>query len=328
MNRLPVIAVLSVGGTIAMTASDSGGVVPRLDADGLIAAVPALDRIARLRARTLSTLPSPHMDLETVAVMARAIEEEIAAGVDGIVLIQGTDTLEESAFALELMLEPRVPVVMTGAMRNPTLPGADGPANLYEAVRTAAQADVRGVVVVLDGRIHAPRFLSKRHTASVAAFDSDPVLLGEVTDAGPVIYANLPPLLRYGIGSRVAAPPVALLTSTMGDDGRLVDAIADAGYAGLVVAGMGGGHVSPAMAERLGPLARRLPVVLASRVSGGSTLINTYAYPGGEMDLIERGLIRAGWLSPVKARIALALLLGTGATTETLRRFFTAYGGG
>lgn len=329
MNRLPVVSILSVGGTITMTDSGRGGVEPRLDAETLLAALPALKGFAQLRARTLSTLPSPHMNLATVAVLAAAVDEEITAGADGVVVTQGTDTIEESAFALDLMLKPRVPVVITGAMRNPTLPGADGPANLSAAVRTAAEPLGRpGVVVVMDNRIHAPRFVRKVHTTSAAAFHSDPVLLGEITDSGTILFATLPALIHRGLGYRDAAPPVALLTATMGDDGRLVDTVVDAGYAGLVVAGMGGGHVSPGMAERLGALARRVPVVFSSRTGGGSTLTRTYAYPGGELDLIQRGLIRAGWLAPVKARIALALLLGAGADRDALQEFFTACGGG
>lgn len=334
MNGLPNIAVLCIGGTITMTGEGGAGVLPRLDAAALVRAVPALADIAVVHARTLSVVPSPHMDLETVVAIAGAVTEEAEAGADGVVLTHGTDTIEESAFALDLLLGPGIPVAVTGAMRNPALPGADGPANLLAAVRVAAsrkgagQARGLGVVVVMDDQVHAPRFVRKVHTTSVAAFRSEPLLLGQLTESRLALFADLPALPRIGFEAGHAPAPVALLTAVMGDDGRLADGIVAAGYAGLVVAGMGGGHVPPAMVPRLESLAVRMPVIVATRTGGGATLAQTYAYPGAEIELAERGLIRAGWLPPLKARIALALLLGAGADRAAVRAFFASFGGG
>lgn len=330
MNGLPNIAVLCIGGTITMTGEGGAGVLPRLDAAALVRAVPALADIAAVHARTLSVVPSPHMDLETVVAIASAVTEEAEAGADGVVLTHGTDTIEESAFALDLLLRSGIPVAVTGAMRNPALPGADGPANLLAAVRVAAAGRARGlgVVVVMDDQVHAPRFVRKVHTTSVAAFRSEPLLLGQLTESRLALFADLPALPRIGFEIGHAPAPVALLTAVMGDDGRLANGIAAAGYAGLVVAGMGGGHVPPAMVPRLESLAARMPVVVATRTGGGATLAQTYAYPGAEIELAERGLIRAGWLPSLKVRIALSLLLGAGADTAAVRAFFAAFEGG
>ncbi len=328
MQGRATIAVLGVGGTIAMTGEGGAGVLPRLDAEALVAAVPALAEFATLRTHTISAAPSPHMDLRSVVAIAGAVSEAIDTGADGVVITQGTDTIEESAFALDLLLRPVVPVVITGAMRNPALPGADGPANLLGAVRVAADADARGlgVVVFMDDHVHAARHVRKVHTSSAAAFQSCP-LLGQVTESRLALFARPPPLPHAGFEPGGTPASVALLAATLGDDGRLLDAVAGAGYAGAVIAGMGGGHVHPAMVPRLATLAARMPVVMASR-TGGATLKQTYAYEGGEIDLAGRGLIFAGWLPPLKARIALALLLGAGAGSDTVRAFFAGFGGG
>lgn len=330
MSERPEIAVLCMGGTIAMTGERGAGVLPRLDAEALLSAVPALDDVARLRGRSISALPGPHVGFDTLAMVAQAVVQEIESGADGVVLTQGTDTLEESAFALDLMLDTETPVAMTGAMRNPALPGADGPANLLAAVSVAAsiQARQRGVMVVMDDQIHAARFLRKVHTSRVGAFQSRPVLLGEMTESHPGFFVDLPVLPRIGLLSEGETVAVALLSAAMGEDGRFIDGLAAAGYGGAVVAGMGGGHVFPAMAGRLEKLATRMPVVVANRTGGGATLARTYAYEGGEMDLARRGLVRAGWLTPAKARVALFLLLRAGADESRIRSFFAAFGGG
>jgi L-asparaginase len=270
------------------------------------------------------------MEIGTVIRIADAIAEEFAAGADGVVVTQGSDTIQESAFALDLLVDPAWPVAVTGAMRNPSLPGHDGPANLFSAVSVTANPAIagQGVVVVMDDMIHAARHVHKAHTTRVGAFSSDPILLGQLAEGRLILHARLSPQPR--IDRQKAAQPanIALLQASMGDQGELTDAIPACGYQGVVIEGMGGGHVHPAMADRLEQLAQRMPVVFASRTRGGTTLESTYAYAGGEMDLIGRGLIRAGWLHALKARILLSLLLGQGADMKEIRSFFTAFDGG
>lgn len=302
---------------------------PGLDAQSLLEALPEVGAVARVRARTVASAPSPHLDLRSVVEVARAAEAELAEGADGVVVTQGTDTIEESAFALELMLGGGAPVVVTGAMRPPGSPGADGPANLLQAVQVAASLSARdlGVVVLMDGAVHASRHVAKVHTGAAAAFRSSASLIGEVME-GRLTRLAVPPRLEATGCPGAAPPPVALLTAVLGDDGALVDALPDLGYAAAVVAGMGAGHVHPTMARRLGRLADRMPVVVASRTGSGPAPAQTYAYEGAEIDLAERGAMRAGWLAPLKARVATAVLLAGGADEQALRRFFADFGGG
>jgi L-asparaginase len=177
------IAVYFLGGTISMTAdpgSDrtSAGAVARLDGSALIAAVPQLDGLdVRLEVHDVQAVPSAALTFDDIAAVVAAANR---SGVDGIVVVQGTDTIEESAYLIDLLWDRDAPIVVTGAMRTPSAAGADGPANLLAAVTVAAGAQFRGMgaLVVFADQVHAARWVRKTHTTSVAAFASP--------DAGPV----------------------------------------------------------------------------------------------------------------------------------------------
>lgn len=328
----PIVTVLALGGTIAMTQSDEGGVVPTLSGEMLVAAVPSLRGICEVEARSFRQLPGAHLQFEDLEALADTIRAIDIRGHRGVVVTQGTDTIEESAFALDLLLKVDMPVVVTGAMRNPTVPGADGPANLLAAVQVAISEPARGtgVLVVMNDEVHAGRFVRKTHTTLPNAFSS-PL-------AGPVgwiaegrVHFNCT-VRRMPTVSAGAAPTncrVALVTAGVGDNGDQVDAIRAAGFEGIVVEATGGGHVSPGMAAALEAAAKHMPVVLASRTGSGQTLARTYAFPGGEIDLQRRGVIRAGWLDGIKARVLLTLLLRNSvAGRAAVARAFEAWGGG
>lgn len=262
-----------------------------------------------------------------VASIAADIRDAFAEGVAGVVVTQGTDTLEEVAFALDLLVA-RGPVIVTGAMRPPGHVGADGGANLLAAVTVAAspRADDLGVVVVMNDQVHGARFVRKVHTSRVNAFDSPGAgALGEVAEGHLVLRLAAPP--PSGWLERISAPfpPVALLTLTLGEDSRLIDQVGSLGYGGVVVEAFGGGHVPARVADSLGDLSTSLPVVLASRTGAGPVLRSTYGFPGSETDLISRGLIPAGSLDGPKARVLLSVLLATGADAEGIRRSFTEF---
>lgn len=324
------VAVLALGGTIAMTGDGRNGVVPKLTGEMLVAAVPALAEVARVEARSFRQLPGAHLQFGDLEDLARTIEEMAAAGYRGFVVTQGTDTIEETAFALDRLLAIDAPVVVTGAMRNPTVPGADGPANLLAAVQVAVSEDARGqgCLVVMNDEIHAARFVRKTHTSSPAAFTSPQagaigwIVEGRVRFAARVAAA---PPVRRSVAARQAK--VALLTTVLGDDGALVSAACQAGFDGMVVEATGGGHVSPQVAAALEAAGRQMPVLLASRTGSGETLARTYGFPGAEIDLQRRGLLRAGWLDGLKARVLLTLLLRHGHGPDEIRRAFTAWGG-
>ena len=315
-----------------MLPSGAGGVTPALDGAALVAAVPGLEEVAELTVVSFRRLGSAHLSLEDVIALYSEVARHIDGGAEGIVISQGTDTLEEVAFALDLLLDSVVPVAVTGAMRNPSLPGADGPANLLAAMRVAANSQARGlgVVVVLNDEVHAARYVRKTHTTSTSAFRS-PLTgpLGWVVE-GRVRIASRPtsrPRLGWEPGNTPPIVPVALLSVSLGDDGRLIDLVQQAGYGGLVVEAFGAGHVHVPVAYRLKELAAVMPVVLASRTGSGETLRHTYDFSGSEKDLLSSGLIGAGPLDGPKARILLSLLLSTGATREQIAAEFAAWSG-
>lgn len=306
---LPRLLFLSLGGTITMVPSDSGGIAPKLGAAELVASVPALKDVAEIDARSPFKLPSPSLTPEKIIDVARQLESAFKSGFDGAVVIQGTDTIEESAFLLDLLVPGDKPVVITGAMRGADAPGADGPANLLAAARVAASPIARGMgtLAVLNYDIHAARFVQKSHTALPSAFLS-PLTgpLGVVAEGRTQLYCRVArnPTLPIADGP---LPPVALVKVPMGDDGRMLRELPKLGYAGVVIEGMGAGHVHADAAPILGELASKVPVVLSSRSMTGPVFTSTYGYPGAEIDLIKRGLVPSGYLSGLKARLLLSL---------------------
>ena len=324
------VTVFGLGGTIAMTQAPGGGVSPALSAPELLAAVPGLDGIeAELRTVDFRRKPGASLTFGDIFELAAAINRVLDNGAAGVVVTQGTDTIEEVAYALDLLVRADAPVVVTGAMRNPTMAGADGPANILAAIRVAISPGARGLgcLVVLGDQIHAARWVQKTHTASPAAFASPghgP--LGEVAEGRvslPVVPRHRSHALRPDPARRVR---VGLATIVLGDDGSLAEALGDRAD-GLVVAALGVGHVPADMAPVLGRLADRIPVVLASRIGTGPVHDHTYGYPGSERDLLSRGLISAGCLAPVKARILLHLLIASEADMTRIRATFAMAGG-
>ena len=304
----PRILVLSLGGTITMTPGAAPGLTPTLGAAELVAAVPALAAVAAITAESPARLASPSLPPELLVECARRIA---AFDGEGAVVVQGTDTIEESAFLLDLLHADDRPVVVTGAMRGAAAPGADGPANLLAAVTVAASPAARGLgaLVVLNDEAHAARFVRKGHTALPSAFASPlagPV--GLVAEGRARIHARPPRLPALPVPAG-ALPPVALLGCGMGEDGRLLAALPALGYRGAVIEGMGAGHVPAGAVAAVAELARHMPVVLASRCWAGPVFTATYGYAGAEIDLLARGLVPAGALPANKARLLLALCL-------------------
>ena len=285
--KKPRLLVLSLGGTITMVPSDSGGIAPKLGAAELVASVPALAEVGDIDAHSPFRLPSPSLTPANLVEVAGTIREAFASGCDGAVVIQGTDTIEESAFLLDLLVDSDKPVVVTGAMRGADAPGADGPANLLSAAIVAACPESRGLgaLAVLNYDIHAARFVQKSHTALPSAFLSPLVgPIGTLIERQPRFYVRVTrnPTLPAAGGPPA---PVALIKAAMGDDGRLFGSLPGLGYAGVVIEGMGAGHVHADVAPIVGDLATKMPVVLASRAMTGPVFTKTYGYPGAEIDL-------------------------------------------
>lgn len=308
-----------------MTGDGGTGVVPTLTGEDLVSAVPGLSEVAEVSASSFRQLPGAHLGLEDLVELAGEIDRLIRRGATGVVVTQGTDTIEETAFFLDLLVASEAPVVVTGAMRNPALPGADGPANLLGSIQVAASSAARGLgsLVVMNDEIHAARFVRKAHTQSPAAFVSFPAgPVGWLAEGVPRVGVRLPRTPRLPLPDSALGDPVALVTLSLGNDGRLLRAVGSSGYAGLVVEALGGGHVPAGVVEALSSLADRMPVVLASRAGGGEILRGTYGFPGSETDLIGRGLVPAGPLDGPKARLLLTLMIATEPEPEEIAPAF------
>ncbi|KZD07287.1 asparaginase [Oceanibaculum pacificum] len=341
------IAVYALGGTIAMVPGKEG-VVPGLSADQLIAAVPGLREIAALRAETLSKVASPNLDLDGVLVLAARIRADAAEGAtDGWVVTQGTDTIEETAFLLDLLLaDLDRPVVVTGAMRNPLMVAPDGPANILNAVRLAASPDIAreagalGVLVTLNDTIHAAAEVVKANTHRLDAFASPQTgPVGLLIEDRIVLTGTPRRPYRAAIATLLDGrdpatlierkAPVLLVGVTVTDPGLLLAHLADRpdrlGYAGIVLSAMGGGHVPARLMAPVAGLAASLPVVMAGRVGNGPLLARTYEFAGSEMDLAQHGVLSAGRLHALKSCVLLELALRCGADRAAIARLFAGF---
>ncbi len=327
---LPRVDYLAAGGTIATVNDDPASAGrPTLAAEAIARSVPGLYDVAEIRAAQFMQLPSPSITFADLLALREEIALRLADGSAGVVLTQGTDTIEETAFALDVLCAGSAPIVVTGAMRGPSLPGADGPANLLAAVQVAASHVARGlgVLVVFNDEIHAARFVAKSHTSRPSAFVSrltGPI--GWLSEGRPVIAAR--PVGRFCLNVPVGAdvPPVALVRVALDDDGRILPTLPDHGFRGVVIEGFGGGHVTPAMVPRIERLATEMPVVLASRTGSGELLRDTYRYHGSETELLDAGAIPSGMLDGLKARILLSLCLAADPTGENVASAFQAIG--
>jgi L-asparaginase len=309
-----------------MTRAASTAVEPRLAAEDLIRAVPQLGDVAEVVTIDFRRRPGASLTVDDIAALAERLRREGENGTDGFVITQGTDTLEETAYLLDLLYQGSAPVVLTGAMRNPTMAGADGPANLLAAVQTAVSPEARGrgVLVVFADQVHAAVHVQKVHSTSTAAFASvDAGPLGHVYEGTPRFHSLPEP------GPKVALPfsqsaEVEVVEATLGSGGVLLDGL-EQRVDGLVVAAFGVGHVPESWVDRLEKLTHRIPVVLTSRAGAGMVLTNTYGFPGSERDLLARGLIRGGSLHPRKARLLLLAHLRAAAEHATIETAFRHY---
>lgn len=321
----PHLAIFFTGGTISMQIDPvTGGVIPALSGKEIVARVPGLESIADFEIRDFARLPGPHMTPSRMMELAEMVDAELAKEhTVGAVVTHGTDTLEETAYLLDLILDIEKPIVFVGAMRNSSELSWDGPANLRAGVRAAAESGMRGlgVVVVMNDQIIAASEAMKSHTESTDTFRS--------RDFGPLGFLDKDRLIIARKPSRHEHIPVKTLDQSVeivkissGSNGRLIDHVIADGAHALVIEGLGRGNVPP---DVLPAIARAcetgIPVVITSRCPLGRVL-DTYAYEGAGKQLRKMGVILGGLLPSHKARIKLMVALGAGWSTDDIRTSF------
>jgi L-asparaginase len=336
----PRIHILALGGTIATRPDATGAMQMGLGADDLVAAVPALVKIAEVEAETVSRVGSHSLSFDQIHALAAKIRSLKA---DGVIVTQGTDTLEETSFLLDLLLDLEVPVIVTAAMRNPALTSPDGPGNLLAAVRVAcdpwvrAHARVLGVVAVMLDEVYAAADVLKVHPTRLNAFASPQTgpLAALVEDrvvpmSLPVRDAVVAARRKLAKASPGKEQPVALFWIGLDESGNLIKAMLEApdhlGYRGVVLAAMGGGHLTEHVVEVACRLARAMPTIVSPRAGGGPMLRQTYGGPSAEIALRKAGLIWGGRLNPLKARVLLETCLRAGLGRDTIAEVFDAFG--
>ena len=316
------VAMVFTGGTISMVADPAaGGKVPTLDGAAILARAPGIDQIADLVPVDLGRTPASHFTFQKLFEIASEIRRcQADPAIDGVVVVQGTDVIEETAFLWDLVLDRPEPVIVTGAMRAASDPKPDGPQNLRESVHLAASPVLRetGVLVVLDGIINPADAVTKTHASALDAFQClDTGALGGVRDGIVELARERGP--RRRLETDRAAEGVVLITAHVAMDGSLLDAAAALGPPGIVVEATGAGNTAPSLleaAERA--IAQGIVVAFTTRCPAGAAS-GGYAFPGGGATWMRAGALLAGHLSGPKARIALALGLGAGLDRDALQ---------
>jgi L-asparaginase len=295
--------------------------------------VPELSKVAEIEFEEVSRLPGPHVTPERMWNLARRAAAWLdRPDVDGLVITHGTDTLEETAYLLDLLLVSDKAVVFVGAIRTISEPGWDGPANLLAAVRVAADAASRGrgVLVVMNEQILTASEAQKIHTESSGSFASPEFGPVGVIDAGKVLFVRMAP--RHGAWIAAGAEPglrvtrlethVDLIKSAAGADDRFLRCSLAGHARGIVIEAMGRGNLPPSMKPGLAAAAAaQVPIVISSRYGAGSVQ-ERYGYEGGGHDLAQLGVIFAGRLNGLKARMKLMAALAYTASVDELRAIF------
>jgi L-asparaginase len=308
------VRIIAVGGTIAMRGDRA---VPSLDAAALVEAVPELGAVGRLEAETALELPGPHLSLRQALAVADRVRAAADAG-EGVVVTTGTDTMEELAVLCAMTYGGEAPIVLTGANRPASSPGADGPANLLDAVSLAGSPATAGlgVVVAFGGEIHAAMSVRKVDSTGPTAFGS-PVAgpIGRIVEGRPWLHAR--PIRPAPLAVERLEYRVAIVTATLGDDGDVLAELA-ASRDGLVLVALGAGHLSRSAIGELRTALQRIPVLITCRPDRPSMLFDTYGFDGAERDLRESGAVCAPFLSPAAARMALLCCLGAGLDRDQM----------
>ena len=330
-NGLPNIVILATGGTIAgaaTTGTQSGYTSGAVGIDTMVAAVPGITKLANIKGEQISNVGSQDMSFDILLKLAKRINELGASdAVDGIVITHGTDTMEESAFFLNLTVKTDKPVVMVGSMRPSTAVSADGPLNLYNAVAVAGdpQARGRGVLVVMNDWIQGAHSLTKTSTTAVQTFMSPLRGLVGVTSYGKNDFYSTPgwkhtTQSEFDVSHVNAMPRVDIIYASADMSPDLIDCAVAHGAKGIVIAGVGNGNMNKASVQAAANAVRKgVVVVRSSRVATGTVGRNV------ELNDDELGFIASDELNPQKSRILLSLALLGPRTPQQMQKLFETY---
>jgi L-asparaginase len=323
---LPVVKMIATGGTIAMKIDPvKNAPVPAITGEDLVATVPEIGKVAKIEVLNLANVPSDYMD----PALWVKLQKEVAAAlarpeVAGVIVSHGTDTLEETAYFLDLTVPTDKPIVLIGAQRNASEKDFDGPRNILNAARICVSPDARGkgAMVVLNNQINAARDVTKTHTSDVETFKSgDFGFLGNADNDRVVFYRA--PLRRQHV--RLVTdnlPYVEIVAMYGGADGTMIRAAVAAGAKAIVVQALGWGNMNIPMYEAVQEaIAKKVVVIVSTRVPNGRVL-PVYGFKGGGKTLKDAGAVMADNLSPQKARILAMLLLQYGSDPAQLQKFF------
>lgn len=327
----PTIYILATGGTIAGSGSgalDTSYTSGTVTVDKLIAAVPEINKIATIKGEQISNIGSQEMNNEVWFKLANRVNELLTSGkADGIVITHGTDTMEETAYFLNLVVKSDKPIVMVGAMRNSGSLSADGPLNIYNAVNVAMckKAVGKGVMVVMNDEIHAAREVTKTNTTAVDTFKSpNSGKIGTVFYGNVKFYMN--PVRKHTVNSAFditkikELPRVDIIYSHSNDNPDFVNLAVKNGAKGIINAGMGNGNPFPSALEALGEAVKGgVVVVRDSRVGSGETTLN------GEVDDGKYGFLASDNLNAQKARVLLMLALTQTTDKAKIQEFFLTH---
>ncbi|MEH7387601.1 asparaginase [Bacillus sp. JJ1521] len=318
------LKVITLGGTIAMKEDEHGKASPALSGENLVACVPGLKDVAEISIEPFCNIPSSHLTIDLIFGVANRIKEIInTQEADGVVVIQGTDTLEETAYLLDLVLGVNNPVVLVGAMRNASEASYDGTLNILNACRVAADEHAynKGVMLLGNDLILPAREVTKTHTSDVATFQAPNGGPLGVVDKHKVIFYRAP-LIREHYAVTKSNADVVLVKMAVDTRPHLIEHCVKQKVDGIVIEGFGRGHVPPAVipgiekAIKLG-----IPVVLTSRCGQGLVL-DAYGHEASASHLKGLGIIFGGDLIGQKARIKLITLLGITKDYEMIREAF------
>ena len=326
---LPVVKLIATGGTIAMKIDPvKKAPVPAISGEDLLATVPEIAQVARVEVQNLSNVPSDYMDPDRWVQLQKAVGEALARPeVAGVIVSHGTDTLEETAWFLDLTVDSEKPVVLIGAQRNASEKDFDGPRNLLNAARVCVDRGARGkgAMIALNNQINAAREAVKTHTSDPETFKSGDLGFLGVADYDRIVWYRAPLRrqhvpLRIGEGQHL--PRVDIVAMYGGADGALVRAAVGAGAKGLVIQALGWGNMNIPLFEAVKEaIAKGIPVVISTRVWNGRVLPN-YGFEGGGKTLQQAGAIFGDNLSPQKARILLLLALQTTSKAAEIQKLF------